>query len=450
MFDSLSSERDIYTPSRLNREARDCLENRFALVWLEGEISNLSRPSSGHWYFSLKDAKAQVRCALFRNRALSLRTPPANGQQVLVQARVSLYEPRGDFQLIVEYLEEAGAGALRRAYDALRLRLEQEGLFSTEDKRPIPAFPRRVGLITSPTGAAIRDVLSVLQRRFPALPILVYPVAVQGEGAAAQVANALKLASERQDCDVLLLVRGGGSLEDLWSFNEEIVARAIHACEIPVVSGVGHETDVTIADFAADLRAPTPSAAAELISPDRVEWLRKFTALEQHLAAVMTRRLATDRQRLSWQEQALHRRHPGRQLQDRAQRLDELEQRLRYAWNIRLERGQNRLTGLNKRLLSRTPAPLIQRLRERYQTLVARLINTMQRNLERKAQRLDTIDRALNSLSPLQTLGRGYAIVRKVDTRQVIRQSAQAQPGEQVEALLAEGRLHCQVQDTDP
>ncbi|NJN48297.1 MAG: exodeoxyribonuclease VII large subunit, partial [Candidatus Competibacteraceae bacterium] len=328
--------------------------------------------------------------------------------------------------------------------------LEQEGLFAAEHKRPIPAFPRRVGLITSPTGAAIRDVLSVLQRRFSALPVLIYPVAVQGEGAAAQIARTINLASERRDCDVLLLVRGGGSLEDLWSFNEEIVARAIHACEIPIVCGVGHETDVTIADFAADLRAPTPSAAAELISPDQVEWLRKFSTLEQRFAAATTRRLATDRQRLGWLEQALHRRHPGRQLQDRAQRLDELEQRLRYAWRIRLERGQNRLAGLHTRLFGRTPAPLIQRLQDRQQTLVARLTNTMQRHLERKAQRLDAAGRALQSLSPLQTLGRGYAIVRHVKTNEVIRKSAQTQPGEQVEALLAEGRLQCQVQDTDP
>jgi exodeoxyribonuclease VII large subunit len=450
MFDNPSSERDIYTPSRLNREARDCLENRFALLWLEGEISNLSRPGSGHWYFSLKDAKAQVRCALFRNRALSLRSPPANGQQVLVQARVSLYEPRGDFQLIVEYLEEAGAGALRRAYDALRLRLEQEGLFSTEHKRPIPVFPKRVGIVTSPTGAAIRDVLSVLQRRFPALPVLVYPVAVQGEGAAQQIARTLRIASERHDCDVLLLVRGGGSLEDLWSFNEEIVARAIHACHIPIVCGVGHETDVTIADFAADLRAPTPSAAAELISPDRLEWSRKFTVLAQRLAVATTRRLATDRQRLGWLEQALHRRHPGRRLQDRAQRLDELEQRLRYAWRIRLERAQNRLAGLTARLLSQTPVPAIQRRQEQCRTLALRLINAMQRSLERKTQRLDTLSRALQSISPLQTLGRGYAIVRQVTTNAVVRQSAQVQPDEQVDVLLAKGRLRCQVQETDP
>ena len=263
-------DRAPYTVSRLNQEARILLEQEFPMLWVQGEVSNLSRPASGHLYFTLKDANAQVRCALFQNRALLFRDCPRNSQQVLLRGRISLYEARGDFQLIVDYVEEAGAGALRRAYDELRLRLEREGIFASEHKRPLPPFPRRIGVITSASGAAIHDVLSVLNRRCPHLPVMIYPVPVQGEDAAERIANAIRQAAERQDCQVLLLVRGGGSLEDLSAFNQESVARAIFACPIPLVTGIGHESDVTIADFAADLRAATPTAAAELASPDRL------------------------------------------------------------------------------------------------------------------------------------------------------------------------------------
>ncbi|MFZ1641930.1 MAG: exodeoxyribonuclease VII large subunit, partial [Candidatus Contendobacter sp.] len=285
-----STHRDIYTVSRLNQDVRALLEGEFPTLWVEGEVSNLSRPSSGHLYFSLKDAKAQIRCALFQNRAFLFRDCPRNGQQVLVRGRVSLYEPRGDFQIIVEYVEEAGAGALRRAYDELRLRLEREGLFAPERKQPLPRFPRRIGVITSPSGAAIRDVLITLRRRCPGLLVLVYPVPVQGDGAAERIAQTIRLASQRRDCDVLLLARGGGSLEDLQAFNEETVARAIFDCAIPLVTGIGHETDVTIADFAADRRAATPTAAAELASPDRLEWLHRVRLLAERLDSALQRR----------------------------------------------------------------------------------------------------------------------------------------------------------------
>ncbi|HAO34421.1 MAG TPA: exodeoxyribonuclease VII large subunit, partial [Candidatus Competibacteraceae bacterium] len=261
---TLASTREPYSVSRLNQEARRLLEGQFPALWVEGEVSNLTRPASGHLYFSLKDARAQIRCALFQPRALLFRDCPRNGQQVLARGRVSLYEPRGDFQLIVDYVEEAGAGALRRAYDELRVRLEREGCFAPERKKPLPRFPRRIGVITSPSGAAVRDVLATLARRCPSVPVLVYPVAVQGEGAAQQIARAIERASRRRECEVVLLVRGGGSLEDLQAFNEEIVARAIVGCSVPLVTGVGHETDVTIADFAADLRAAPPPAAAAL------------------------------------------------------------------------------------------------------------------------------------------------------------------------------------------
>ncbi|MGA7800973.1 MAG: exodeoxyribonuclease VII large subunit, partial [Gammaproteobacteria bacterium] len=284
-------QRDVYSVGRLNREVRAALEAGFALLWVEGELSNVARPASGHLYLTLKDAQAQVRCAMFRNRCQFLGFTPQNGMQVLVRARVSLYEPRGDFQLIIEHMEEAGDGALLRAFEALKQRLSKEGLFEEARKRPIPTLPRRVGVVTSPIGAAIRDILSVLRRRFPALPVLIYPVPVQGTDAAPQIAAAVRRASERADCDVLIVTRGGGSLEDLWAFNEELVARAIHDSAIPVVSGVGHEIDFTIADFVADRRAPTPSAAAELVSPDQAEWLAQLRALDARLLQRLQRHL---------------------------------------------------------------------------------------------------------------------------------------------------------------
>src|SRR5262245_43050897 len=275
--------REVYTISRLNREGRTLLEKGFPPLWVEGEMSNLSRPGSGHLYFSLKDADAQVRCAMFRLQASRVRFPLRDGLKVIARARVTLYEPRGEFQLQVEQLEEAGEGALRRAFEALKARLAEEGVFDPSLKRPLPTLPRRIGVLTSPAGAALRDVLHVLERRFPAIPVCIYPIPVQGAEAAPRIAHMLRVAARRAECDVLILTRGGGSLEDLWPFNEEIVARALRACAIPVVSAVGHEIDVTIADFAADLRAPTPSAAAELVVPDAQAWLRQVATLAARL-----------------------------------------------------------------------------------------------------------------------------------------------------------------------
>ncbi|MCC9003887.1 MAG: exodeoxyribonuclease VII large subunit, partial [Candidatus Competibacter sp.] len=306
----------IHTVSGLNQTVRTLLEAELPMLWVEGEVSNLSRPSSGHLYFSLKDARAQIRCALFQNRAFLFRDCPRNGQQVLLRGRVSLYEPRGDYQIIVDYVEEAGHGALQRAYDELRLRLERAGWFAPERKYPLPCFPRQIGVITSPTGAALRDVLATLRRRCPGLPVLIHPVPVQGEGAAARIAQAIQRASQRRDCEVLLLVRGGGSLEDLWAFNEEIVARAIVECSIPVVTGIGHETDVTIADFAADLRAATPTAAAELASPDRLEWLGNVRSLDERLQRAMRQALNRRRPEIDRLREHLSRSQPRRRLQD--------------------------------------------------------------------------------------------------------------------------------------
>ncbi len=286
-----SAGRDIYSVTRLNREARILLESGLGLVWVQAEVSNFARPGSGHWYFSLKDKDAQLRCAMFRQRNVLARFTPREGQLVLARGRVSLYEPRGDYQLLVEHLEDAGIGALQRAFEELRARLGAEGLFASERKRALPAAPMRIGVITSPTGAAIRDILHVLAQRFPAAAVLIYPVPVQGAAAAAAIAAALDLAAARAECDVLILARGGGSLEDLWAFNDERVARALARCTVPIVTGIGHETDVTIADFVADLRAPTPTAAAQFAVPDRRVWLQRLALLARRFSVAMLRKL---------------------------------------------------------------------------------------------------------------------------------------------------------------
>ncbi|MBP6777983.1 MAG: exodeoxyribonuclease VII large subunit, partial [Piscinibacter sp.] len=349
------AQREVYSVSRLNREVRSLLEQRFGAVWIEGEISNFSRPASGHWYFTLKDAGAQVRCAMFRNRNYVVRTPPRDGQQVLVRGRVSLYDARGEFQLIVDHVEEAGVGALRRQFEELKARLAAEGLFDAARKRALPALPRRIGVVTSPTGAALRDILHVLERRFPAIPVVLYPVPVQGQGAGAQIAAMIRLASQRQDVDVLIVARGGGSLEDLWSFNEEVVARAVLDCRIPVISGVGHETDVTIVDFVADERAPTPSAAAERVVPDRSEWLRNLAIRLSRLTRAQARILAGLDESLRWSARRLQQLHPRARLEQQAQHVDELDTRLQRALRRRLERARQDLAITSAHLARLSP-----------------------------------------------------------------------------------------------
>lgn len=312
--DSLALElpaRRVLSVSQLNREARALLEGGFPLIWVEGEISNLSRPVSGHVYFSLKDAAAQVRCTLFRNRATLLRFKPQDGLHVLMRARVSLYEARGDFQLIVEHMEEAGHGALQRAFEELKQKLAKQGLFDAAHKNLLPAVPRRIGVVTSPSGAAIRDILSVIRRRHAAVRVIIYPVPVQGEGSAEKIAAMIRLAAARAECDVLIVARGGGSLEDLWAFNEEIVARAIYACDIPVVSGVGHEIDFTIADFVADVRAPTPTGAAELVTPDSEAWLRNLRDTHRRLTQALARTLSGLHELVTWCGERLEHLHPA-------------------------------------------------------------------------------------------------------------------------------------------
>ena len=442
-------ERRILSVSGLNREARRIVETGLGTVWVEGEISNLSRPSSGHLYWSLKDAEAQVRCAMFRMATRGLGFELANGQQVLVRARASVYEARGEYQLVVDYMEEAGEGVLRRRFEELKRRLAAEGLFDASRKIPLPKLPRRIGVITSPTGAALRDVLIALRRRFPATAVLIYPTPVQGAGAADEIARTLALADRRADCDVLILTRGGGSLEDLWSFNEEVVARAIAALKLPVIVGVGHEIDFTIADFVADLRAPTPSQAAELAVPDQREWTKRFAGCEQQLGYVTRRRIATEQRHFAMLAHRLQRCNPSVQLRERAQRLDELEARLRRALERRIETRKHKLARLATAVAHASPAHRLTRARERWRTAQGDLRRALLRQVERTQQRLKLASRGLRSLSPLATLDRGYSIVTDAGGK-VLTDAAMVTRGAAIDVRLARGGLTATVDSIKP
>lgn len=443
--DILSSgiNRDILSVSQLNRRAKQLLETHLPLLWVEGELSNVSQPSSGHWYFTLKDAQAQVRCAMFRNRNQLVRFTPQQGQQVLVRARVSLYEGRGDYQLIAEHMEESGAGALQRAFDELKLKLSAEGLFEQTYKQPLPSLPNHIAVITSPTGAAVRDILAVLKRRFPAIPVTVIPVAVQGKEAAPQIVKAIEQANRSGLFDVLVVGRGGGSLEDLWPFNEEQVARAIFASDLPIVSAVGHEVDFTIADFVADLRAPTPSAAAELLVPDVNEWLQTFAGYEVLLEQAMGRKLRASRQQLHWLTARL--RHPGEALQQQAQRLDSLELRLVRAVDHQLLAKHTQLNSLMLRQRPLQPQQRLKQLNQQVALLSDQLLKNTRRQLQQQQQRLGAAVRVLQTVSPLSTLERGYSITTNTQ-QQVITRSTQTTPGELINTRLAQGELVCRVE----
>ncbi len=447
MIKPTDTPRTIYTVTELNGSVRLLLSSHFGTIWVEGEISNLAQPSSGHLYFTLKDQDSQVRCALFRGSARFLTFRPANGMKVLARANVGLYEPRGEYQLTVDYLEEAGEGALRRAFEALKAKLAGEGLFDAARKKPIPLPPRCLGLVTSPTGAAVRDILTVLKRRFPALPVILFPVKVQGVEAKFDIVRALEQAGRTGLCDALILARGGGSMEDLWAFNEEIVARAIAACPIPVVSGVGHETDLTIADLAADLRAPTPSAAAEAVSPDSGEWLARFIRLEGRLAQHLRVALARQAQTLAFLDKRLRQAHPERQMQRHAQRLDELDLRLRRAMLSACSRREAKLQTVSARLRSHHPAQRLQFLEARQDGLNRRLAAAMVRFLETRRQAATSAGAKLHAVSPLATLERGYAIASRERDGKILRDSAEVEIGEAVKIRLARGILTVQVSE---
>jgi exodeoxyribonuclease VII large subunit len=442
-------DRDVYSVSRLNREVRVLLERGFGSLWIEAEISNFSRPSSGHWYFSLKDAAAQVRCAMFRQRNMLARFTPRDGQKVLVRARIGLYEPRGEYQLLVDHIEDAGLGALKRQFEELSARLAAEGLFATERKRPLPALPRRIGVVTSPSGAAVRDIVQVLGRRFPAAAVLIFPVAVQGAQAAAEITAAVILAGRRRDCDVLIVARGGGSLEDLWAFNDEALARAIVASPIPVVSGVGHEIDFTIADFAADVRAPTPSAAAEIVVPDGGEWLKTLRGAEARITQAMRRLLQDRRERLRWLQGRAGLVSPAARLAQRMQLLDDLEDRLVRALRQRTTDLRTEWIEARSRLWQASPVARVRDDAARLRALVVRLQTAQKRRLSEARERLLPLRRTLQAVSPLATLERGYAIVSRVDGS-ILRDAAQVESGTLIEARLATGRLRAKVEDSAP
>jgi exodeoxyribonuclease VII large subunit len=443
------SKRSVYSVSQLARETKNLLADVFPRVWVEGEISNLAQPASGHIYFTLKDANAQIRCAMFRSAKSRMDFMPANGDQVLAQAQVSLYEARGDFQLIVEQMEQAGDGALRRAFEALKQRLLKQGLFNLEHKKDLPDFPRQVGVITSPTGAAIQDILAVLQRRFPALPIVIYPTRVQGADAALEISNALKLADQQGECDVLILARGGGSLEDLWAFNEEIVAHTLFELQTPVISGVGHEIDFTIADFVADFRAATPSAAAETVSPEQTEWMEKFSGYQVWLEFKMREIIASQNKSLDWLSKRLHQVHPTRQINSQSQRIDELDMRLTRSMSALLEKLKAREQTQSARLIQQNPADTIQHHQTQLGQLQQRLNQTINAKMQDCRTQLAANSQALQAISPLATLSRGYALVTDPVDDQIIRSAEQVSAGQQISARLGKGSLICTVEEVN-
>ena len=436
--------RDVYSVSRLCVEANLVLDGGLPSLWLEGELSNVKRYPSGHWYFTIKDEAAQVSCTLWKGKALRAAVAPRDGLRVQVFGKAGVYPNRGSFQFNVEYLEDAGEGILRRRFEELKSRLLVEGLFDGAIKRPLPSLPRRIGLITSPAGAAIRDILHILKRRFPAIPVVVYPVAVQGAGAATDIARALHIASERADADVLILARGGGSLEDLWSFNEEIVARAIRACRIPVVTGVGHETDTTIADYAADLRAPTPSGAAEQVVPDQAEWKRTLHLQQTRLGTALQRVLKTHRDRLAFLTRRVEQAHPRHRLRDRIQRLDELEQRLLAAGRRHREAKATRLQWLVRRLNQVHPGRALAARTSELGQKGIRLQRAAKAYLALQQTRFEAAVRTLNAVSPLATVERGYAIVTDAQDN-VLRSASSIALNDEVQIRLAKGQLRARV-----
>lgn len=445
---SNSTQRNTITVTQLNRATSQLLAEHFYSVLVEGELSNLSMPASGHIYFSLKDANAQVRCAMFRTRQSRLMFKPENGKQVIIKAQVSLYEPRGDYQLIVDDIEEAGDGALRRAFDALKLKLSEQGLFDASHKQSLPKLPGAIGVITSPTGAAIRDILTVLKRRFAAIPVIVYPVAVQGDNAKHEIAQAIVTANQDRQCDVIILGRGGGSLEDLWAFNEELVARAIFASKIPIISAVGHETDFTIADFVADLRAATPSVAAEHACPDQQHWLAQFVSLEIRLQQQLQHKLNQKQQTLDWLNQRLQQQSPGQKLSRNLNRIEELEARLKLTLQNRLRHLTSMMEEKSAKLWQHNPLVSINSHKQRQAYLSQRLNSATTYKIEQARQRLLNSSQTLHAVSPLATLNRGYALAMD-SSGKIVRSVAELKVGDMIQTRLAHGQFSSQIKTVD-
>lgn len=437
---------DIYTVSRLNSEVRLTLELQFRQLWLVGEVSNFVAASSGHWYFSLKDQAAQVKVAMFKqnNRASVM---PRNGQQVMIRARISVYEPRGEYQLLADFIEAAGDGLLRQQYEQLKAQLHAEGLFEPGRKKPLPSEPKCIGVITSPTGAAIRDILTVLSRRAPALQVIIYPSLVQGNQAAADLSAALQVAIRRRECDVLIIGRGGGSIEDLWCFNDETLARQIANCPIPIVSAVGHEVDFSISDFVADLRAATPSAAAELVSPDQQQQWQQIAKLQQRLQQAMRVLLGQHAQQWLFAQKRLQQQHPARRLEQQQQRLDELELRLQRAVRQHIERHRQRWQFWQKSLALCSPALRVSQQSSQQQQLRRRLEQAMTQRLQQAKQQWHQHSVMLQQISPLATLERGYAIT--LHQGKVVKDAMSLQAGDVVTTKVANGEFQSTVMPRD-
>lgn len=441
----VANQNKILTVTQLNNSVKQILEYEFSGIWLIGELSNFVQPSSGHWYFTLKDKSAQVKCAMFRgnNRSVSLR--PADGMQVIVRARVSLYTPRGDYQLIVEHMEPAGDGLLKQQFEQLKAALAAQGLFNHQDKRPIPQNVQRVGIITSPTGAAVKDILTVLHRRAPQLKVIIYPALVQGEQAEYQLISALNTANERNEVDVIILGRGGGSLEDLWCFNSEALAHAIYNSGLPIVSAVGHEVDVTISDHVSDVRAATPSAAAELVSPDNNEQTSKLTSLTTRLHHAVAAQLKHSRFALSQGNNNLMRHHPLNKLQLQSQRLDHLSIKLDNAIKQKLAEHKRTTERQLQKLLESSPDKLVNKHQQNVQLLTQKLEQLVTSALKAKRYESAALVGKLDALSPLKVLNRGYSITSEQDSGGVISHAHQVKKGDVINTQLADGTIKSQV-----
>jgi exodeoxyribonuclease VII large subunit len=435
---------NIYTVSHLNASVRQLLESEMGTLWLTGEISNFVAPASGHWYLSLKDSRSQVRCAMFKgnNRRVTFR--PGNGQQVLAKVRVTMYEPRGDYQLVIESMSPAGDGLLQQQFEQLKSSLDLQGYFAQEHKKPLPLHAKKIGIITSATGAAVHDILTVLARRSPNLPVVIYPTLVQGAQAAPAIVNAINLANQRNEVDLLIVGRGGGSLEDLWCFNEEMVAQAIFHSQLPIISAVGHEIDVTIADFVADMRAPTPSAAAELVSQDQTHLQQQITNLSNRLLKAIQSQLAKKQHQQRYLQQSLMAQHPQHKLQQQSQKIDELTLRLAQAVKQCINQQQLHLTQLSGRLQAQSPVHQLAAMQQAQTSLKTRLDAAMQRRLQQDKNQLKNLIQQLHTVSPLATLTRGYSITQDANQK-VITSVTGLRTGNKLTTRFTDGEIHSTI-----
>ena len=438
-------EQSVISVSELNKKAKSLLEKGIPKLWIEGEISNLAKPASGHMYFSLKDEMSQIRCAWFKQRQLQNTLNIANGSKMLALGKIGLYEPRGEYQFIVEKMEIAGEGDLKRKYEDLKKKLSAEGIFSEENKSELPNLPKRIGVITSPSGAAVQDILTVLNRRFPIIPIIIFPVAVQGEQAAPQIQNALEKANFRADCDLLILARGGGSLEDLWAFNEEIVARAIFDSEIPIISAIGHETDVTISDFTADLRAPTPSGAAELAVPDQHDWIKSIDNISEKMNTIITQQINSKSQLSDWINKRLSQSSPMMTVKRQIEKSNNLQKMLSSSIFQNLSRQEKNIHQLKSNLNEVSPRLKIHTQLSRVKELNQKITSCSDHLLEGLNNRIKLASKTLNSVSPLRTLDRGYAIARDAKTKNVIMSADAIEIENDIEVKLAKGEIKVTV-----